>query len=312
MRFSARTVRAIRLLLKPIADVLASFGNPVTPSRPRTANFSSEEQLLSTVDEATESDVLEEDDRELIHSIYDFSDAVGREVMVPRTDTVTIDGDATMGAAKGLFLRRGGSREPVIGEDIAGVFGVRYRSEVARVVDEHTLDADTLTTEKLAGPAIVVPESKKADPLMRHTQLESNRLTMVVDEHGGIAGLVNLENLIEELVGDIADEYDRQMPEIEDLGHGKYRVSARLSIDELGDVFGIESQDDEVDSVGGLLARVHGRLLVVGSRAEFSGLILEAERTEGCRRHLSTVLVERDQPLIDVQAAFAGTERSVA
>ena len=310
MRFSARTVRAIRVLLGPIADALVAFGNRVTPGRPRTATFSSEEQLLSMVDEATELDVLEEDDRELIHSIFEFSDTVVREVMVPRTNMVTIDGDATMGAAMGLFLSRGVSRVPVIGEDIDEVLGVLYLRDVARIVYEQTLDADTLTTEQLARAALFVPESKKADALLRQMQLESNHLAMVVDEYGGIAGLVTLEDLIEELVGDIADEYDREVPEIEDLGHGKYRVSARLSIDELGDIFGIELEDDEVDSVGGLLTKVLGRLPVVGSLAEYSGLLLEAERTEGRRKHLSTVLVERDQALIDVQSAFANIEKS--
>jgi len=311
MRFSARTVRAIRVLLGPIADALVAIGNRVTPGRPRTATFSSEEQLLSMVDEATELDVLEEDDRELIHSIFEFSDTVVREVMVPRTDMVTIDGDASMAAAMGLFLSRGVSRVPVIGEDIDEVLGVLYLRDVARVAYEQTLDADSLTTEQLARAALFVPESKKADALLRQMQLESNHLAMVVDEYGGIAGLVTLEDLIEELVGDIADEYDREVPEIEDLGNGKYRVSARLSIDELGDIFGIELEDDEVDSVGGLLTKVLGRLPVVGSLAEFSGLLLEAERTEGRRRHLSTVLVERDQALIDVQSAFANTEKSV-
>ena len=311
MRFSARTVRAIRVLLGPIADALVAIGNRVTPGRPRTATFSSEEQLLSMVDEATELDVLEEDDRELIHSIFEFSDTVVREVMVPRTDMVTIDGDATMGAAMGLFLSRGVSRVPVIGEDIDEVLGVLYLRDVARVVYEQTLDADTLTTEQLARAALFVPESQKADALLRQMQFESNHLAMVVDEYGGIAGLVTLEDLIEELVGDIADEYDREVPEIEDLGHGKYRVSARLSIDELGDIFGIELEDDEVDSVGGLLTKVIGRLPVAGSVAEYSGLLLEAERTEGRRRHLSTVLVERDQALIDVQSAFTNIEKSV-
>ncbi len=311
MRFSARTVRAIRVLLGPIADALVAIGNRVTPGRPRTATFSSEEQLLSMVDEATELDVLEEDDRELIHSIFEFSDTVVREVMVPRTDMVTIDGDATMGAAMGLFLSRGVSRVPVIGDDIDEVLGVLYLRDVARVVYEQTLDADTLTTEQLARAALFVPESQKADALLRQMQLESNHLAMVVDEYGGIAGLVTLEDLIEELVGDIADEYDREVPEIEDLGNGKYRVSARLSIDELGDIFGVELEEDVVDSVGGLLTKVLGRLPVVGSVAEFSGLILEAERTEGRRKHLSTVLVERDQALIDAQSAFADTEKSV-
>jgi Mg2+/Co2+ transporter CorC len=157
----------------------------------------------------------------------------------------------------------------------------------------------------LARPALFVPESQKADVLLRIMQLESNHLAMVVDEYGGIAGLVTLEDLIEELVGDISDEYDADSSEIEQLEDGRYRVSARLPVDELGDIFGIDLEDDEVDSVGGLLTKALGRLPVAGSVAVVSGLILVAERTEGRRKQLVTVLVNRDQSLIDAQAAFA-------
>ena len=305
MRFSAPTVRATRVILGPIAAALVALGNRVTPGRPRTATFSSEEQLLSMVDEATELDVLEEDDRELIHSIFEFNDTVVREVMIPRTDMITIESDAIMNVAMGLFLGRGVSRMPVIGEDIDEVRGVLYLRDVARVVYEQTDKSDTLTAAGLARPALFVPESQKADSLLRQMQLESNHLAMVVDEYGGIAGLVTLEDLIEELVGDISDEYDHDVVEVDDLGEGKFRVSARLPIDELGDLFGLELEDDEVDSVGGLLAKVLGRLPVAGSVANFSGLILTADRTEGRRKRLSTVLVERDQALIDAQAALA-------
>ena len=161
------------------------------------------------------------------------------------------------------------------------------------------------TVAELARPALFVPESQKADDLLRQMQLESNHLAMVVDEYGGIAGLVTLEDLIEELVGDISDEYDREAAEVEELDDGRYRVSARLPIDELGDLFGLELEDDDVDSVGGLLTKVLGRLPVAGDRGRVSGLVLTAERTEGRRKRLSTVLVERDQALIDAQAAFA-------
>jgi len=185
---------------------------------------------------------------------------------------------------------------------------VLYLKDVARVVHEQTLDAATLTAGELSRPALFVPESQKADSLLRQMQVESSHLAMVVDEYGGIAGLVTLEDLIEELVGDISDEYDRDVAEVEQLGEGRYRVSARLPIDELGDLFGLELEDDEVDSVGGLLTKALGRLPVSGSSAEYSGLILTAERTEGRRKRVSTVLVERDQALIDVQTALDNKE----
>jgi CBS domain containing-hemolysin-like protein len=304
IRWSAFTVHGVRVLLGPVAAALVAVGNRVTPGRPRTATFSSEEQLLSMVDEATELDVLEEDDRELIHSIFEFNDTVVREVMIPRTDMVTIDGTDTIGTAMGLFLGRGVSRIPVIGDDVDEVLGVLYLRDVARLTHERPPGYEALAVAQLVRPALFVPESKKADSLLRQMQLESNHLAMVVDEYGGIAGLVSLEDLIEELVGDISDEYDREVVEVEKLGDGRYRVSARLPVDELGEIFDIELEDDDVDSVGGLLTKALGRLPLPGSMANYSGLILTAERTEGRRKRLSTVLVERDQALIDAQAAF--------
>jgi CBS domain containing-hemolysin-like protein len=305
LAFSAPIVRGVRIALGPIANGLVAIGNRVTPGRPKTATFSSEEQLLSMVDEATEMDVLEEDDRELIHSIFEFSDTVVREVMIPRTDMVTIDAEDTVAAAMSLFLSKGVSRIPVIGGDVDEVVGILYLRDVARLSFERPAAVETTTAADLARPALFVPESQKADDLMRVMQLESNHLAMVVDEYGGIAGLATLEDLIEELVGDISDEYDSAPAEYDLLDDGSYRVSARLPIDALGDLFGIELEDEDVDSVGGLLTKAVGRLPVVGSEATVSGLTLRAERTEGRRKQLVTVIVERDQSLIDAQTAFA-------
>ncbi len=308
LSFSAPVVHAIRVGLGPLAAALVAIGNRVTPGRPKTATFSSEEQLLSMVDEATELEVLEEEDRELIHSIFEFSDTVVREVMVPRTDMVTIDADVTAGAAMSLFLSKGNSRIPVIGNDVDEVLGILYLRDVARLAHESPDGLDDATALDVARPAVFVPESKKADQMLRQMQLESNHLAMVVDEYGGIAGLVTMEDLIEELVGDISDEYDREVIQVEELPNGVYRVSARLPVDELGELFQIDLEDDDVDSVGGLLTKALGRLPLPGSVARVSGLILTAERTEGRRKRLSTVLVEADQALIDAQAGFGRQE----
>ena len=308
--FSAPVIRGVRIALGPIANALVAIGNRVTPGRPKTATFSSEEQLLSMVDEATELDVLEEDDRELIHSIFEFNDTVVREVMIPRTDMVTIERDDTISAAMSLFLSKGVSRIPVIGDDVDEVLGVLYLRDVVRLSFEKPKKVEKTKAVDLARPALFVPESQKADDLLRVMQLESNHLAMVVDEYGGIAGLATLEDLIEELVGDISDEYDSNLAEFEQLDDGSYRVNARLPIDALGDLFGIDLEDEDVDSVGGLLTKAIGRLPVVGSTATVSGLILRADRTEGRRKQLVTVVVERDQALIDVQAAFAEEKES--
>jgi CBS domain containing-hemolysin-like protein len=307
MRWSAWFVHFCRVLLGPIAGALVAIGDRVTPGRPRTVSFTSEEQLLSMVDEATAQDVLEEDDRELIHSIFEFNDTVVREVMIPRTDMVVIDSDEGIASAMEMFLSKGVSRIPVIGSDIDEVLGVLYLRDVARLTFEKPLGADDMTVESVARPALFVPESKKVDELLRQMQLESNHLAMVVDEYGGIAGLVSLEDIIEELVGDISDEYDREVVVVAELGDGRFRVSARLPIDELGELFGMELDDDDVDTVGGLLTKALGRLATTGAVARTAGLVLTAERTEGRGRKLRTVIVERD-PGIELDVPVSDEE----
>jgi len=304
MAFAAPVVRFVRVLLGPLAVGLVALGNRVTPGRPPAVTFSSEEQLLSMVDEAAEADVLEEDDRELIHSIFEWGDTVVREVMVPRTDMATLDADARLAEAMAEFLRTGHSRMPVVGKDADEVFGVLYLRDIARFSHEKPLDADSVTARDLARPAEFVPESKKADDTLRQMQRNSIHLALVVDEYGGIAGLVTLEDLIEELVGDISDEYDRETPDVTHLGGGVFRVSARLPLDELGDLFGLDLEDDDVDSAGGLLTKALGRLPEAGSTVEVSGLRLRAERVEGRRKLLRTIVVEADQALLDASTAF--------
>ncbi|BDZ53254.1 hemolysin family protein [Agromyces marinus] len=305
LRFAAPIVRFVRVLLGPLAGALVSLGNRVTPGRIRFAGVSSEEQLLSIVDEATELEVLEQADRELIHSVFEFGHTLVREVMVPRTDMVTIETAAHLPQAMALFLKEGYSRIPVVDREADDIAGILYLKDLARLGFERPLDAATVTVADLVRPATFVPESMGADALLRQMQLESNHLAMVVDEYGGIAGLVTLEDLIEELVGDISDEYDREAAQVEQLSEGRYRVNARLPVDELGELFGLDLDDEDVDTVGGLLAKGLGHLPVTGDRVGVSGLLLEAERTEGRRKRIATVLVEADQALIDVRAAFA-------
>ena len=305
LRGTAGLVRGLRLVLGPVAAALVALGDRVTPGRPRTASFSSEEQLLSMVDEATELDVLEEDDRELIHSIFELNDTVVREVMVPRTDMVTVEATATVGSGLGLLLARGVSRVPVVGRDSDDVVGVVHLRDLSRRVHERVDGGEAAVTDVARAP-LFVPKSKKADETLRQMQLEQNHLALVVDEYGGIAGLVTLEDLIEELVGDISDEYDRAVSASREVREGVHRVSARMPVDELGDLFGLDLDDEDVDTVGGLLTKALGRLPERGSTVTVSGLRLTADRTEGRRRDLRTVLVERDATL--AEATASGTD----
>jgi CBS domain containing-hemolysin-like protein len=192
-----------------------------------------------------------------------------------------------------LFLAKGVSRVPVTAGDVDEITGVVYLRDIARVSFERPHDIESIEVAELSREPLFVPESKKADSLLRQMQLESNHLAMVVDEYGGIAGLVTLEDLIEELVGDISDEYDREVELVQQVRDGVYRVSARLSVGELGELFDLELEDDDVDSVGGLLTKALGRLPVAGSVAQVDGLQLTAERTEGRRKRISTIVVER-------------------
>ncbi|HEY0247689.1 MAG TPA: hemolysin family protein [Gryllotalpicola sp.] len=294
LRSAAPFIRALRVVLGPVAGLLIAIGDRVTPTRARST-VGSEEQLLTLIDDAAEHDVLEEGDAELIHSVFEFSDTIVREVMVPRTDMVTVDADATVANAMSLFLGRGVSRIPVVGEGPDDVTGVLYLRDVSRLVYERPREADTAHAATLQRPAVFVPESKPADELLRQMQRDKNHLALVVDEYGGIAGLVTMEDLIEELVGDISDEYDKGAPLVEPLRDepGAFRVSARLPTDELGELFDLEIDDEDVDSVGGLLTKALGKLPEPGDAAEVAGLALTAERTEGRRGRLATVLVRR-------------------
>jgi CBS domain containing-hemolysin-like protein len=302
---SASVVHFFRVVLGPLATALVAFGDRVTPGRPATSSFTNEEQLLSMVDEAARHDVLESEEQELIHSIFEWGDTVAREVMVPRIDMITMSADTLLQDALPVFYQSGHSRIPVVGVDIDDVVGVVNLKDVSRRNFEKPEQLTTLRVGELARPASFIPESKKADETLRQLQSESTHLAIVVDEYGGIAGLLTLEDLLEELVGEISDEHDRGVPEVQEIGPMKFVVSTRLPVDELGELFDLDLEDDDVDSVGGLLAKELERLPRVGDRVELSGLILIADKSEARRNRVTRVIVERGQALIDAEEAFS-------
>ncbi|KQQ64662.1 hemolysin family protein [Microbacterium sp. Leaf320] len=292
LRANAPVVRGLRVILGPLAQGLVVLGNRVTPGRGRSS-FTSEEQLLSMVDEAASNDLIEADDRDLIHSVFDFTDQFVRAVMVPRTEMVTVDATATTSEAMTLFLQRGVSRMPVVDDDADDVVGVLYLKDLVLFAfrDENAWRAASI--RPISRPATFVPESMRAETLLQQMKRDAVHVCLVIDEHGGISGLVTLEDLIEELVGEISDEYDQVSAEVVELGDGRYRVSARLSLEDVGDLFGLELEDEDVDSIGGLLGKALGQVPQPGATATVDGLTLTGGASRGRGRGIATVFVER-------------------
>jgi CBS domain containing-hemolysin-like protein len=295
-RYAAPVALWLRRLLGPVSTLLVVVGNAVTPGKGfRDGPFESESELRYLVDIAGDSDVIEAGERKMIHSVFELGDTLTREVMVPRTDMVVLDEDRTARQGLNLMLRSGYSRVPVVGEDTDDILGILYLKDVARRVTVDPAGA-AVPVPELMRPAFFVPESKPADDLLTQMQRDQIHVAIVIDEYGGTAGLVTIEDILEEIVGEIVDEYDREDPEIEDLGEDRWRVDATMHIDDLADHLGVEIEDDEVDTVGGLIGKLNGRVPIVGSTAEAGGLRLTAERMEGRRHRIATVIVERLAP----------------
>ncbi|MFK0000930.1 hemolysin family protein [Paenarthrobacter sp. NPDC090522] len=291
VRFTAPLIRFLCWILGPIPGWLVALGSAVAPGAPGGDDaFVSEEEFREFVDRAAESDMIEDNEAELIHSVFDFGDTLVRSVMVPRTDIVSICTGSGLEAAMALFLRSGYSRIPVIGENTDQIRGILYLKDVAAALHRNEHGLQPHDVDSLAREVRYVPESKPVSDLLKELQQESTHVAIVIDEYGGTAGLVTLEDLIEEIVGEIVDEYDAAAEEAVDLGDGTYRVSARMSIDDLGELFDMDLDDDEVDTVGGLLAKALGQVPIVGSSVEVNGVSLRADRLEGRRNRVSHII----------------------
>ena len=250
------------------------------------------EDLREMIDEIGETDTIEDEDREMMRSVVELGQTLVREVMVPRTDMVTIDAHKPASAAMRLFIRSGYSRVPVIGEDADDVRGILYLKDVLRRLAAHP-EHEELAVAGFARDAEYVPETKPADDLLREMQTGRFHMALAVDEYGGTAGLVTMEDLLEEVVGELTDEHDPELPEVVEVAPGTYRVPARLALDELGELFDLEIDDDDVDTVGGLLTKAIGRVPLPGAAGDTQGVHLQAEEATGRRRQVSTILASR-------------------
>jgi len=290
-RVVAPLVHWLGRALGPLATVLIRIGNAFTPGVGfREGPFATQVELRELVDLAEQRGVVEHDERDMIHSVFALGDTIAREVMVPRTEMVWIEADKSAQQALILALRSGFSRLPVIGETVDDVLGVVYLKDLVRRTQT---DASDVEVGALMRGAAYVPESKHVDELLREMQAARTHMAIVVDEYGGTAGLVTIEDILEEIVGEITDEYDVELPPVQKLDANRIRVSARLPVEDLGELFHVELDSEDVETVAGLLAQALGRVPIPGATATVGGLTLEAEGTTGRRNRIDAVLVTR-------------------
>jgi CBS domain containing-hemolysin-like protein len=292
----ARPVAMLTAVLGPIPQLLIMIGNALTPGRGfREGPFASEAELRELVDLAEQSRLIESDESKMIHSVFELGDTLVREVMVPRTDMIFIERHKRLRQMMSLALRSGFSRIPVIGDDLDDIIGIAYLKDVTkRVFDRHEAES-TERIDSVMRPVMFVPDSKPAADLMREMQSQRMHVAVVVDEYGGTAGLVTIEDILEEIVGEITDEYDVEPENVEHLNGGVVRVSSRMPLDEVGELFDVELEDEDVETIGGLMAKHLGKVPIPGAEVTCQGLHLLAESRAGRRNKVVTVVVSPAQ-----------------
>jgi CBS domain containing-hemolysin-like protein len=279
----------------PVANSLLTLANWIMPGKGlKEGPFITEQELRASAEVASSEGEIEEDEKELIHSIFEFGDTIAREVMVPRPDIVAIEDVASLRDVQAVMLEDGYSRIPVFHEDLDDVVGVAFAKDVLRAVHDGKLDAPLAD---IVRPAHFVPESKKVADLLKEMQREKFHQALVTDEYGSVTGIVSLEDLLEELVGEITDEYDVEEPEMVELGDGVYRVSGKTSIDDVNDMLGVQLPDEEWDTVGGLVLDIFGKIPDAGEETDFQGLQFRAEEVQG--RRVATVVITRSFDVVD-------------
>lgn len=306
---AAAPLGVLTTVLGPIPQLMIVVGNVVTPGRGFTDGpFTSEAELRELVDMAEARELIEAGERKMIHSVFELGDTIVKEVMVPRTEMVYIERGKTLRQGLSLALRSGFSRIPVIDDDIDDVVGVLYLKDVMRRMYDNPKAQTDENVETLMRAPSFCPDSKPIDELLREMQLTRSHVVIVIDEFGGTAGLATIEDVLEEIVGEIVDEYDQEVPPVTQLGEARFRISARLPIDDLGELFGLELDDEDVDTVLGLMAKELNKVPIPGSVVRWEGIELIAERGTGRRHSIRTVLAS----LVGDETGTTGEESDAA
>ena len=288
----ARPLHLIGRVLKPLSGTLIGISNLallVLPGRGMPKGpFVTEDEIRHLVDVAEEEEEIEEEERELIHSVFEFGDTIVREVMVPRPDMVTIKGSASLDEALSVIIDGGYSRVPIYENDNDNIVGVLYAKDLMKRLHEENGGA---RASSLGRAPTFVPEQKKVSELLRDMQEQRVHMAIVVDEYGGTAGLVTIEDLIEEIVGEIVDEYDKEEPLVEPIDDDTMRVDAKMPIDEVNELWSVDLPHEEWDTVGGLVFGLTGRVPVTGEVVRYDGIEFKTERVTG--RRIQKVLITK-------------------
>ena len=290
--------------LRALSRGLIGVANVVLPGKGlKQGPFVTEEEIRTMADVAANEEVIEREERKLIHSIFEFGDTVVREAMLPRPDMVAVEADASIEAAIDRAIEGGFSRLPAYEGSTDNIVGLVYLKDLVRLDRAGEGSRPVRTALR---PAVFVPEQKRVAELLNEMQTKQFHMAVVFDEHGGTAGLVTLEDLLEEIVGEIADEYDVETPSLEHLPDGSLRVPGRMAIDDVSEELGIELPDTEWDTVGGLVFNLLGKVPDEGECVTFKSIELCAERVQG-RRIVSVVIRRRDEtgeiPIVSPDAA---------
>ena len=286
LRLAPATV-ALTRVVGPLTSGLIKLSNVVMPGKGLPEGpFATEEEIKAMASVASDEEQIEEGEKELIHSIFE----IVREVMLPRPDITAIEADKALRDVQALVLQHGYSRIPVFEDDLDQVTGIVYAKDVLKALHQGKND---MPLSEIVREAHFVPESKKVADLLREMQKEKFHIALVTDEYGSVVGLITLEDLLEELVGEITDEYDTEEPELEQVADDVYRVDGKLSIDEVNELLDVELPDEEWDTVGGLMLGLLGSIPEEGEEVSFRNLRFTAERVDG--RRISKVLITREE-----------------
>jgi putative hemolysin len=288
----ARPLAVIAILVMPLVRAMVWLSNSISRlfgAGPRgEMPFVTEEEIKTLVDAGEEEGVIQEEEKAMIYSIFELGDTVAREVMVPRIDVVALDVATPMLQALDAIMEAGHSRIPVYQETIDNIVGVLYAKDLLPYLREGRTD---VPLKSILRAAYFIPETKKASDLLPDLQQRRVHMAIVVDEYGGMAGLVTIEDVLEEIVGEIQDEYDTEEPFFEFISDGKYIFDARVDLDDLNRLMNVALPTEDNDTLGGFIYTELGKVPVVGDRVAFQDLDFTVESVAG--RRIQKVRVER-------------------